>query len=90
VVDRSLSSIEGKSTIAISNSFILNSILYVPNLFCNLLSISKLTKDLNCVTKLFPFYYKFQDLYSRKMIDSAKESVGLYYLEEDATSNKQD
>ncbi|URE36911.1 hypothetical protein MUK42_37749, partial [Musa troglodytarum] len=51
----------------------------------NLLSISKLTKDLYCVTKLFPFYYKFQDLYSRKTIDSAKESVGLYYLEEDAS-----
>ena len=39
----------------------LNSSLYlVPNLDCSLLSISKLTKDLKCVTKFFPNHCEFQ------------------------------
>lgn len=44
--------------IAISGSFVLNFVLYVPNLSCNL-SISKLTKDLYCVAKFFPSHYEF-------------------------------
>ena len=61
----------------------LESILHVPNLSCNFLSISKLARDMNCVAKIFPSYYEFQDLCSRRTIGSAKEIDGLYYLVED-------
>ena len=50
----------------------LSSILYVPNLDCNLLSISKLTHDLNCAAKFFPNLCEFQALDSRKKIGSAE------------------
>ena len=35
----------------ISPILILKSILFVPNLDCNLISVNKLNKDLNCETK---------------------------------------
>lgn len=56
---------------------------HVPNLSCNLLSISKLTKDLNCMAKFSPSNCEFQDLCTGKKIGSAKGVDGLYYLEEE-------
>ena len=53
IVDGSLSKVAGIGSVAITDDLILKSILFVPNLTCNLLSISKLTKDLNCVTNFF-------------------------------------
>ena len=69
---------------------ILKSVLHVPNIACNLLSINKLTKDMNCVAKFFNSHCEFQDLCSEKMIGSAKECDGLYILNEHlSTENKQ-
>ena len=65
----------------ISDKLTLNLVLLVPNLTCNLLSISKLTKDLKCVTKFYSNYYEFQDLESGRMIGNARECAGLYLLE---------
>ena len=79
----------GKDTIAISNSFVLNSMLHVLNLFCNLLYISKLTKDLHCAAKFFHSHCEFHNLYLGKMTGSAKEGEELYYLEDDTTWNGQ-
>jgi len=59
---------------------ILNSILHVPKLDCNLISISKLTRDLNCVAKFFPNLCIFQDLDTGKKIGSAKMCSGFYLL----------
>ncbi|RVX08140.1 Retrovirus-related Pol polyprotein from transposon TNT 1-94 [Vitis vinifera] len=58
----------------------LDSVLHVPNLDCNLLSISKLARDLQCVTKFYPNSCVFQDLKSGKMIGSAELCSGLYLL----------
>ena len=55
-------------------------ILYVPKLDYNLLSISKLTCDLNYVAKFFPNFCVFQDLVLGKRIDSARMYAGLYLL----------
>ena len=63
-------------------SITLNPVLHVPNLSCNLLSISQLTKRSNCSTKFLPSHCVFQDLSSRKTIGSAKERGGLYYFDE--------
>ena len=59
----------------------LNSVLYVPKLNCNLLSVSKLIKDLNCAVDFRSNACVFQDLHSGKMIGNAKGNVGLYFLE---------
>lgn len=82
IADGSLSTVAGKWSIQISKSITLNSVLHVPNLSCNLLSVSQLTKKSNCSVEFFPSYCVFQDLSSRKTIGSAREYAGLYYFEE--------
>ena len=53
IADGSLSKVAGIGSVTITNDLTLKSVLLVPNLTCNLLSISKLTKDLNCITIFF-------------------------------------
>ena len=72
----------GKGSIRIYESITLNPILHVPNLSCNLLSNSQLTKQSNCLAKFLPSHCVVQDLSSGKMIGSAKEREGLYYFDE--------
>ena len=72
----------GKGTVSISPNITLHSILHVPSLNCNWVSISKLIRELQCVVKFFPSYCEFQDLYLGRTIGSAKEHDGLYYLED--------
>ena len=89
IADGSLSKVEGTGLIKISKDLILNSVLHVPNLDCNLLSISKLTRDLNCVAKFFPNLCVFQDLDSGRKIGSAKMCSGLYLLKDDTPLRRQ-
>ena len=51
IVDGSLSIVVGKGSIKISENITLTSVLYIPNISCNLMSISKLTKDFSCIAK---------------------------------------
>lgn len=44
IADGSLSAIAGKGSIILSSTLTLHNVLHVPNLSCNLLSISKLTR----------------------------------------------
>ncbi|KAJ9679118.1 hypothetical protein PVL29_021141 [Vitis rotundifolia] len=69
IADGTLSPVASKGSIHISESITLNPVLHVPNLSCNLLSISQLTKKSNC-----------SDLSLGKTIGSAKEREGLYYF----------
>ena len=82
IADGTLSPIAGKGSIRIYESITLNPVLHVPNLFCNLLSNSQLTKQSNCLAKFLPSHCVVQDLSSGKMIGSAKEREGLYYFDE--------
>ena len=59
IANESFSSLARKGSTPISKILTLESILHVSNLSCNLLSINKLTRDMNCVTKFFPFYCEF-------------------------------
>lgn len=90
IVDGSLSKVIGTGSVKISKDLTLNSILLVPRLNCNLLSVSKLTRDLNCVTKFSPNSCEFQVLDSGKMIGNAKECSGLYLLEANDSSKRKD
>lgn len=82
IADGSLSRVTGTGTgfVVISMNLTLNSVFLVPNLDCNLFSINKLTHELNCVSKFFPYSCDFQDLNSEKMIGNAKMCSGLYIL----------
>ena len=51
IADGTLSPVAGKGSIRISESITLNPVLHVPNLSCNLPSISQLTKKSNCSAK---------------------------------------
>lgn len=62
IADGSSSKIAGTGSIELTKELYLNSVLHVPNLDCNLLSISKLACDLQCVTKFYPNLCVFQDL----------------------------
>ena len=45
-----------------------------------LMSVSRLTRDLNCSMKFFPHWCVLQDLVTRRMIGFGKQRDGLYYL----------
>ena len=66
-----------------------NFTIIYPNLSCNLLSISKITKSLNCRAIFHPLQCEFQDMISGRTIGNARESGDLYYLE-DRTNFGQD
>ncbi|KAL5779663.1 hypothetical protein ACOSQ2_010400 [Xanthoceras sorbifolium] len=51
IADGSVSQVTGTGSVKISDSLVLKSVLFVPKLDCNLLSITKLTKDCNCMAK---------------------------------------
>lgn len=66
-----------------SKNFVLNFVLHVPNPFYNLISISKLTCDLNWVAKFSPTHHEFQEVCPAKRTSSAREMEGLFILEEE-------
>ena len=53
IADGSLSKVTGIGSISLTKKLILDFVLLVPKLDCNLLSINKLSKDKNCVAKFF-------------------------------------
>ena len=80
VANGSLTPISGKGNVLVTPNITLSSVLHVPNTSYNLLSISKLRKFQNCFVTFLPTHCVFQDLITGKVIGSAKEREGLYYL----------
>ncbi|PON64047.1 hypothetical protein TorRG33x02_273980, partial [Trema orientale] len=64
-------------------------VFLVLKLTYNLLSISKLTKDLRCITQFSSTYCVFQDLKSGKTISNGKDCAGLYLLKVTSNPKKQ-
>ena len=81
VADGTFSSIAGKGTISASPNITLSSVLHAPKLSNNLLSVSNITKTLNCSVTFFPSHCVFQDLDTGKTIGSGREDNGLYLLD---------
>nr|KYP74001.1 Retrovirus-related Pol polyprotein from transposon TNT 1-94 [Cajanus cajan] len=73
----------GSGNIILESSIVLKDVLHVPQLANNLISVQKLTKDLNCSVTFFSTHCVFQDLATGKTILTAKEQSGLYLLESD-------
>lgn len=66
-------------SIKLSSSLTLDNALLVPHFSFNLLSISKLTEDLNCAAIFFPSFCVFQDLSTKKLIGKGEVRNGLYH-----------
>ena len=60
----SLLAVAGKGSIVLSPLLTIQDVLHVPNFSCNLLSVSKLTKNKICQTLFFDNHCVFQDLIS--------------------------
>ena len=71
----------GAGSIPLSSSLSLSSVLHVPSLSNNLMSISQITKHLNCCAIFFSTHCLFQDILTKKLIGLGRERGGLYYLE---------
>ena len=87
IADGSLAPIAGKGKVSPCAGLSLHNVLHVPKLSYNLLSISKITHELNCKAIFLPDSVSFQDLSSGKMIGTARHSRGLYLLDDDTSSN---
>ena len=80
--DGTFITVAGKGDILLSQDLILRDVLHVPKLSAKLLSVHKLTTDLQCLVTFSPTLCKFQDQGKGKMIGLAREENGLYLLKE--------
>lgn len=81
LADGSPSCVRGSGTIIPTPLLPLSSVLHLPNLSFNLISVSQLTRNLNCCISFFPDHCLFQDLTTKKIIGRGHESGGLYILD---------
>ncbi|KAK3025978.1 hypothetical protein RJ639_040952 [Escallonia herrerae] len=81
IADGSNYTIKGSGTVKPTSSITLSSVLSLPSLAFNLMSVSRLTKDLNCCISFFPDYCLFQDLMTKETIGKGHVSDGLYILD---------
>lgn len=70
--------VEGKGDCTISGRVKINGVLCVPAFKCNLLLVSRVTKDLQCAVTFFPDFCVMQKLYTRTLIGSGRRRGGLY------------
>ncbi|KZV22300.1 hypothetical protein F511_17902 [Dorcoceras hygrometricum] len=89
IADGSLSRIHGIGDINVSRDITLKNVFHVPSLKCNLISVSKLTRDCHCRANFSSGSCLFQDHLSGKKIGSAKLHDGLYYLESSSSNGPQ-
>lgn len=80
IANGSLSKVVGIGSVQISPNLTLKSVLHVPMIDCNLISIGKLTRDNHCHANFSPNVCVFQELGSKKKIGSAEMCSGLLPL----------
>jgi hypothetical protein len=76
----------GAEQFALHLLYSLTHVLHVPNFPVDLLSVSSITKSLNCRAWFEPKFCVFQDLKTGKVIGTRTERDGLYYLDNGAAS----
>ncbi|KAK8954800.1 hypothetical protein KSP39_PZI002048 [Platanthera zijinensis] len=81
LADGSVTPILHQGTVPLSPSFTLGSVLHVPKLALNLLSVSQLTRALHCSVTFFPSGCVFQDLTTKRTFGYGRERDGLYQLD---------
>lgn len=74
--------VKGGGSITFSNKMKINNCLYIPSLSSKLLSISQVTKQLNCVVLKYPTFCVLQDIRTKEIVGRGTERGGLYYFDE--------
>ncbi|KAL4387508.1 hypothetical protein GQ457_09G027200 [Hibiscus cannabinus] len=69
-----------EGTMVFDNKLTLNHVLYVPSLICNLISLSQLLDETNCVAQFTDKFCVIQDRTSRMMIGAGEQRGELYYF----------
>ena len=82
VANGNFTPIIGAGNVSLSPKFSMSSVLLAPKLSNNLLSISKITKHLNCSVIFHSTHCVFQDNLTKMTIGIGKERDGLYYWED--------
>ncbi|KAJ0481516.1 putative RNA-directed DNA polymerase [Helianthus annuus] len=72
--------VKGKGSSTLPNGTEIRDVLYVPDFTCNLLSVSRLTRDLDCTVSFFSNFFIMQDLNSKKLIGTGTCQHGLYRM----------
>lgn len=81
-----IAQITHKGTCQLDKDQHLKDVLYISLFKYNLLSVSKLTKDLHCFASFYPDFFPFQDLYTSKVKGIGKIKDGLYILSTNSPS----
>ncbi|WVZ09444.1 hypothetical protein V8G54_013974 [Vigna mungo] len=69
-----------EDTLYLGGRLKLANVLFVPKLSCNLISVSQLLDESNCIIQFTHKLFVLQDRTSRMLIDASKCEDGLYYL----------
>uniref|UniRef100_A0ACD5WAE1 Uncharacterized protein n=1 Tax=Avena sativa TaxID=4498 RepID=A0ACD5WAE1_AVESA len=85
LADGSTQMVIGSGTVNCGSNLTLASILHVPSFPLNLLSVSCITKDLNCAAIFLPYECIFQELGTGRKLGMRSLHDGLYYLDNDAS-----
>jgi hypothetical protein len=72
--------VTGEGTTSLTRDLTLDRVLLVPEFPVNLLSISKITKQLFCTFTFFPFHCVFQDLQTGRKIGTGHERGNDVYV----------
>ena len=70
----------GEGSLSLTNTLNLDSVLVVPSLIYNLLSVSQITTALFCVVIFWPEFCVFKDIRTRQTIGCGVRQGKLYYL----------
>ena len=81
ITDGSLANISGIGFVECT-PMNLTLVLHVPSFLINLLSVSSITKALNCTIEFFATHCIFEELKIGRMIDSGRLQDGLYLLDD--------
>jgi GAG-pre-integrase domain len=80
--DGTFCSIAGIGNVTCTPDIQLSSVLHIPNFTNNLMSVSQLVDDLNCIISLSPSHVVVQELKTGKVIGIGKRTEDLYRLEQ--------
>nr|XP_016467023.1 PREDICTED: uncharacterized protein LOC107789679 [Nicotiana tabacum] len=78
--NREVSNVTHMESCNIENAGRIDNVLYLPKFKYNLLSVSKIIKELSCCATFYPDFYLLQDLCSGKVKVIGKKMRGLYLL----------
>ena len=68
-------------SIKLNKNLVLSDVLYVPGLACNLISVSQVVDDNDCIAVFSKHGCALQDLTSKTLIGMGERKDGLYYLQ---------